>query len=471
MDLWEMEVAPKVKVLYKEKNPTFADLLKHKLIDLSILPLQTMRGDFPSIRIPEAGFLRGVERYKYSLIGRLDLLKVKLVVARSEALRKWNLLGNCQFIPLGKGYFTILLDNEADKMRIWGGGPWLIEDQLLRVNIWTPDFDINKQKNAHAMVDNSTLCRNIGFYASVLVDVDFSKTIPSKIMTEREGFEFCQEIQLGKTPKICSYCKVVGHMVSEYRDVVKKIEQEKVIQKEADKEPKKKRRNRKKPSKKDVEDHNKDPETHLNEDKLKEPVVDTSHEPISVHKTYKGVVEMWDSTIRLWDGSNNSKEVDKEASLVNKSWADMVEVGDSTHQNAEGANVEDCSENAEEWSNDMSRKNIRLNKSKASSKPATKQQIRRQTNRRLRYRFYTGIVEVVKENWEQDLDGAPLFRLGSKLRRLKNKLKEWNRVLKLDNDIANDNLAGEVTAANYLLKKAYSNDEELWRQKAKVDWL
>ncbi|KAF6168276.1 hypothetical protein GIB67_014511 [Kingdonia uniflora] len=78
--------------------------------------------------------------------------KVKLVVARSEALRKWNFPGNCQFIPLGKGYFKILLDNEVDKMRIWGGGPWHIDGQLLRVNIWTPDFDINKQKNTHAMV-------------------------------------------------------------------------------------------------------------------------------------------------------------------------------------------------------------------------------------------------------------------------------------------------------------------------------
>ncbi|KAF6141304.1 hypothetical protein GIB67_024388 [Kingdonia uniflora] len=135
MDLREMEVASKVKALYKEKNPTFANLLKHKPIYLSILPLPTMRGDFPSIQIPEAGFLREVERYKYSLIGRLDLLKVKLVVVRFEALSKWNLSGNCQYIPLGKGYFTILLDNEVDKMRIWGGGPWHIDGQLLRVNI------------------------------------------------------------------------------------------------------------------------------------------------------------------------------------------------------------------------------------------------------------------------------------------------------------------------------------------------
>ncbi|KAF6143229.1 hypothetical protein GIB67_039012 [Kingdonia uniflora] len=49
--------------------------------------------------------------------------------------------------------------------------------------------------------------------------------------------------------------------------------------------------------------------------------------------------------------------------------------------------------------------------------------------------------------------------------------KKGGRGLKLENDIANDNLVGEVTAANNLLKKTYSNDEELCWQKARVDWL
>ncbi|KAF6165530.1 hypothetical protein GIB67_015853 [Kingdonia uniflora] len=206
MDLWEMEMTSKVKALYNEKKSTFAYLLKAKPTDLSTLPIPRMRGEFLAIRIPEAGFLRGVERYKFSLIGRLDLMKVKLVVARTKAMSKWSLAGNYQFIPLSKGYFTILLDNESDKLRIWSGGPWHIE-------VGNP-----------VQVNRSTLCQNTGFYASVLVDVDFSKPIPSKIMVEQEGFEFCQEIQLGKVPKICSHCKVVGHLVSECRDVEKAIE-------------------------------------------------------------------------------------------------------------------------------------------------------------------------------------------------------------------------------------------------------
>ncbi|KAF6167477.1 hypothetical protein GIB67_031678 [Kingdonia uniflora] len=232
MDLWEMEVASEIKVLYKEKNPTFADLLKHNLIYLSILPTPMMRGDFPSIRIPEAGFFRGVKRYKFSLIGRLDLLKIKQVV-RSEALRKWNLSG-------------------------------------LRTEYWEEDVLMSTARTVGnpVQVDNNTLSRNTGFYSSVLVDEDFSKPIPGKIMIEREGFEFFQEIQLGRTPKIFSHCKVVGHLFSDYRDVVKEIVQEKMIQKEADKEPKKKRRNRKKPNKKDQVEQAKATEGHQMEDRL-----------------------------------------------------------------------------------------------------------------------------------------------------------------------------------------------------------
>ncbi|KAF6141228.1 hypothetical protein GIB67_024312 [Kingdonia uniflora] len=370
-------------------------------------------------------------------------MKVKLAVARSEAMIKWKLIGKCQFIPLGKGYFTILLGNEADKLRIWGGGPWHIEGQLLRVTMWTPDFDISKQKNTHAMVwvkfpglgteyweedvlmsmartvgnpvqvDSYTLCRNTGFNASVLVDVDFSKPVPTKIMVEREGFEFCQEVQLGRTPKLCSHYKVVGHLVSECRDVVKEIEQEKVVQNEADKEPKKKRRNRKKIAKAEQDK----PGTEegaaglKNVDKQKEPIIDknlSTNQPNQPRKTFNGVVEMWDRTIRNWDGSLNSQEVDKEASLVNKSWADMVEEVDSSIQvheeegKSEGSSESEShgsefnynigngysdevvyqTQQAKEWHNVLSRRNIRKNKSKASNFPIAKQQTRRQASRR-----------------------------------------------------------------------------------------
>ncbi|KAF6165475.1 hypothetical protein GIB67_028034 [Kingdonia uniflora] len=226
--------------------------------------------------IHEDGVKRGVERFKFSLIGRLDLMKTKLAIARDVAMSLWKLKGTCQFIPLGKVFFTFLLDNEEDKFQIWWGGPWHIESQLLRVIPWVPNFDVLKQKNSNAMVwikfpglpneyweedilmsmartignpvqvDGSTLRRNTGLYASVLVDIDFSLPVPTKIFVENDKYEFVQEVILGRTPKVCSHCKVVGHIVSECRDVRKEIHVENVTTKAGEDGKKKMKNNRNK---------------------------------------------------------------------------------------------------------------------------------------------------------------------------------------------------------------------------------
>ncbi|KAF6138130.1 hypothetical protein GIB67_033544, partial [Kingdonia uniflora] len=132
-------------------------------------------------------------------------------------------------------------------------------------------------------------------------------------------------------------------LISSNQDVVKEIEQENIVQNEADKEPKKKRRNRKKP------ENNEQDKPGLEEaadglkkvDKQKELLIEkmpSTTQAIQPQKTFKGVVELWDRTIRNWDGSIHSQEVDslekvdKQASMVNKSWADMVKEADSAIQ-------------------------------------------------------------------------------------------------------------------------------------------
>ncbi|KAF6172122.1 hypothetical protein GIB67_029540 [Kingdonia uniflora] len=99
--------------------------------------------------------------------------------------------------------------------------------------------------------------------------------------------------------------------------------------------------------------------------------------------------------------------------------------------------------------------------------------------------------KVVAENWKQPIVGDPLFLISSKLRCLKSRLKEWNtsvfgqnkhhiQVLSarvdalqqhLDSEIDNNDIAWELTQANQLLTTAANYDEELWKQKARVNWL
>ncbi|KAF9610052.1 hypothetical protein IFM89_019892 [Coptis chinensis] len=223
-------------------------------IDVDDLPVPTIKGNMPSIKLPKKAVERGRLYCKYCLVGRLDFNKIKLDEVRSIASTMWRPQGDWKIIPLGKGFFMIRLTCEMDWKKIWGSGPWRFGDQTLRLSKWSPDFDpavhirtkalvwIKFPKLRHQYwdyeilmlmgktvgypigVDKHTLERDFGNYASVLVDVDLSKPIPNQIwVEEEEGISFMQDIEVVKMPKFCSHCKMVGHLVAECKMVRKNI--------------------------------------------------------------------------------------------------------------------------------------------------------------------------------------------------------------------------------------------------------
>ncbi|KAF9593034.1 hypothetical protein IFM89_019779 [Coptis chinensis] len=76
-------------------------------------------------------------------------------------------------------------------------------------------------------VDETTAMRKLGYFASVLVDIDLPIKIPDKIWVEskKHGVAFSQEIRLGKLPNYCTHCKGVGHTVSNCRFLKKDLDQ------------------------------------------------------------------------------------------------------------------------------------------------------------------------------------------------------------------------------------------------------
>ncbi|KAF6137595.1 hypothetical protein GIB67_007453 [Kingdonia uniflora] len=54
------------------------DLVKSKPIDVESLPLPGMRGEVPSIKLARSCYQSGLDKFKFSLIGRLDLQKIRL---------------------------------------------------------------------------------------------------------------------------------------------------------------------------------------------------------------------------------------------------------------------------------------------------------------------------------------------------------------------------------------------------------
>ncbi|XP_026459676.1 uncharacterized protein LOC113360378 [Papaver somniferum] len=145
-----------------------------------------------------------------------------------------------------KGFFIIKLDNMEDMNYIWKGF-WKIESQILSLRAWEPNFNPAAQKTTSAFVwvifpglsieywkenilmqrgktlgrpikiDEITLKKVVGYYACVLVEIDISKSITSTIWVNSKYGKFEQAIQIPNKPKFCSYCKSLGHFVSECR--------------------------------------------------------------------------------------------------------------------------------------------------------------------------------------------------------------------------------------------------------------
>ncbi|XP_026433420.1 uncharacterized protein LOC113330828 [Papaver somniferum] len=67
------------------------------------------------------------------------------------------------------------------------------------------------------VVDQRTLNLEYGNFASVLVDVDFAKHIPSRIKITAGGRTFWQYLEIPRAPKFCMKCCIIGHNDDECR--------------------------------------------------------------------------------------------------------------------------------------------------------------------------------------------------------------------------------------------------------------
>ncbi|KAF9618666.1 hypothetical protein IFM89_002361 [Coptis chinensis] len=225
-------------------------------VDTATLPTPGRQGEYPTISIQADEVDKELEFCKLSLA-----------------------------TPLGRGYIMFHFTDETDYQRVWTQGTWVFDDQVLRLSKWTPNFSTSKENHSNALVwirfpglsleywemktlfslgravgrpihtDENTAKRKLGYYASVLVDVDLTQQIPEKIWVEVEGrsIKFWQKVDTGHLPKFCNHCKRVGHLVTDCRilkeELRKNNEKETNGRKEGDTEVlsrNQKRRNRRK---------------------------------------------------------------------------------------------------------------------------------------------------------------------------------------------------------------------------------
>ncbi|XP_026396104.1 uncharacterized protein LOC113290735 [Papaver somniferum] len=146
----------------------------------------------------------------FSLIDRLNLQKIKFVDAAIILRNQWKLIGECKLIPLGRGFFTIKLDNATNRNYI-KSQVWEVTDQILKVRNWVYNFRPTSKRTSNAFVwvrfpglglefwsesilfkickeigtpikiDEATTKYDVGYYANVLVEVDFASSVPNKV--------------------------------------------------------------------------------------------------------------------------------------------------------------------------------------------------------------------------------------------------------------------------------------------------
>ncbi|XP_019459895.1 PREDICTED: uncharacterized protein LOC109359652 [Lupinus angustifolius] len=156
----------------------------------------------------------------------------------------WSSVGKWSMISLGRGFYDFAFSFIEDMRNVCAVGSWNLRPGLLRLSLWTPDFNPNLQKLFHSQcwvrimglpleywsakilfsiaggigtpisLDEATSNKSFGHFARVLVDVDLKGTLPNQILVEREGFAFFVNTEFENLPDFCIGCHSIGHMVA-----------------------------------------------------------------------------------------------------------------------------------------------------------------------------------------------------------------------------------------------------------------
>ncbi|KAK2434847.1 hypothetical protein QL285_019959 [Trifolium repens] len=245
-------------------------------IPASQLPQPCVKGDRLAISIPDEEYLVGLNVCKHNLHGRVVWPKgstpLTVVALKNKLTPIWTDLAHWGITSLGKGFYEFSFSSLEDVRRVRSVASWNLEPGFLKLFAWTSDFNPNLQKNTtaqvwvrlyglaqeywrpkiifaiassigtpkctDAIVAKPMFERTFGQYARVLVDMDVSQPIRSKVLVERTGFAFFVDLDYENLPPFCSHCKMVGH----YLEVCKRYNgTEEEVQ---PKEPKNKSKNK-----------------------------------------------------------------------------------------------------------------------------------------------------------------------------------------------------------------------------------
>ncbi|KAF1880119.1 hypothetical protein Lal_00022248 [Lupinus albus] len=220
------------------------------------LPQPCIKGDAIAIKIPEADYQDGLKWCKNHLHGRVILVKrdtpFRFADLKFKLHSLWLMIGKWNMISLGRGFYDFSFASLEDMRMVCSVGSWSLKPGILRLSLWSPNFNPNKQKMSHSQcwiklmglpleywspkvifsiaggvrtpiaLDEATTNRTFCHFAKVLVEVNLKESLLEQILVEREGFAFFVSIKYEKLPEFCKGCQTIGHLVTNCRKNVKK---------------------------------------------------------------------------------------------------------------------------------------------------------------------------------------------------------------------------------------------------------
>ncbi|XP_057770861.1 uncharacterized protein LOC130990652 [Salvia miltiorrhiza] len=183
--------------------------------------------------------------FKHALTSRLLLNKgtkpKPAMMLKKELQDLWGISPNWKLIPLGKGYYTFVFQNDTDKALAKSKYVWEVINGHLRVREWSRNFDPFKEHSSLANVwvrihylpieywheeviagvaryvdhpiriDGASTTRDFGQFARVLVELNMAKPLPNTLLFDADDHAFHIEFSYEQLPHYCPRCKIMGH--------------------------------------------------------------------------------------------------------------------------------------------------------------------------------------------------------------------------------------------------------------------
>ncbi|XP_057436904.1 uncharacterized protein LOC130729242 [Lotus japonicus] len=206
--------AGKMRVEYVDDNPTL-----------------------PRIRVDKSIIESMCAPWKEALVVCLLGKRLGYRTMKAKLESTWKPTGGFDLMDVDNGFYLVTFDQEEDKNKVMGGGPWMIFDHYLAVSTWSAEFispaarvlktlawiripglnvafydesfllSVARVLGKPIKVDINTLSGDRGRFARICIELDLTKAVIGRICIE----DFWYKVEYEGRHVICTKCGCYGH--------------------------------------------------------------------------------------------------------------------------------------------------------------------------------------------------------------------------------------------------------------------